>query len=122
MKTTIDKTFVEFIIEQIQDVGDISYKYMFGGCAIYCKNKVVALVCNNLLYIRPTEGGKKFIKNVCEKPPYSGAKLHFLIEDEIEDKEWLCKLIKITAKELPKPKAKKHKVGSNCMIRQDHHK
>jgi TfoX/Sxy family transcriptional regulator of competence genes len=107
MKTTIDKSFVEFIVGQIQEVGDISYKYMFGGCAIYYKNKVVALICDNSLYIRPTEGGRNFIKNVCEESPYPGAKLHFLIEDKIDDKEWLCELIKITAEKLPEPKSKK---------------
>ena len=101
-KTKLDKSFVEYVINQIQDVGDISYKYMFGGCAIYCRDKVVALVCNNKLYIRPTQSGRKFIKNVCEEPPYRGAKLHFLIEDNIDDKEWLCNLIKITAEELNK--------------------
>jgi TfoX/Sxy family transcriptional regulator of competence genes len=96
----LDKSFVEFIIGQIESVGNISYKYMFGGCAIYCKNKVVALICNNKLYIRPTKNGKKFIKTIIEESPYPGAKAHFLIEGEVDDKEWLCALIKITAKEL----------------------
>jgi len=107
MKASIDKSFVEFIVEQIQDVGDISYKYMFGGCAIYCKNKVVALVCDSSLYLKPTQNGKEFIGNVCEKPPYKGAKPHFLIGDKVEDKEWLSELIRITAEELPEPKSKK---------------
>ena len=107
MKTKIDKSFVEYIIEQIQSIGDISYKYMFGGCAIYCKNKVVALVCDNSLYVRPTENGRNFIGNACKKPPYKGAKPHFLIEDKIDDKEWLSELIRITAEELPEPKTRK---------------
>jgi TfoX/Sxy family transcriptional regulator of competence genes len=67
----------------------------------------MALICDNKLYIRPTQSGRKFIKNVCEEPPYRGAKPHFLIEDNIDDKEWLCNLIKITAEELPQPKRKK---------------
>jgi len=107
MNNSIDKSFVDFVVGQLHDVGDISYKYMFGGCAIYWKNKVVALICDNSLFIRPTENGKKYIKNVCEKSPYPGAKLHFLIEDKIDDKEWLCELIKKTAEELPEPKTRK---------------
>ena len=103
-KKKLDRSFVDFIIDQIQDVGDISYRYMFGGCAIYCGNKVVALICNNQLYIRPTQKGRKFIKIVNEKPPYPGAKPHFLVEDNIDNKEWLCDLIKITAEELLQPK------------------
>ena len=100
----LDKSFVEYIVEQIQNAGDISYKYMFGGCAIYRGSKVVALICDNQLYIRSTKNGKKFIKIVNEKPPYPGAKPHFVIEDNIDDKEWLCDLIRITAEELPQPK------------------
>ena len=96
----LDKKFVEYVVGQMQDTGDISYKYMFGGCAIYIGNKVVALVCNNKLYVKPTESGRKFIKNVYEEPPYEKAKPYFLIDDKIEDKEWLCQLIRITADEL----------------------
>lgn len=107
MKNNLDKSFVEFVVKQIKDIGNISYKYMFGGCAIYWQKKVVALVCNSSLYVRPTEGGRNFIKNVYEESPYPSAKLHFLIEDRIDDKEWLGELIKITAKELPGPKIKK---------------
>jgi TfoX/Sxy family transcriptional regulator of competence genes len=109
MKTSIDKSFVEFIVDQVKDIGSISYKYMFGGCAIYCRSKVVALICNNQLYVRFTQGGKKFIENPQEKSPYPGAKSHFLIEDKIDNKEWLRNLIRITAEELPEPKAKRQK-------------
>ncbi|MFA5086888.1 MAG: TfoX/Sxy family protein [Candidatus Paceibacterota bacterium] len=107
MKAKLDKSFVEYVVDQIQDMGDVSYKYMFGGCSIYFRNKVVALICNNQLFVKPTLDGKRFIKNVNEQSPYPGAKSHFLIEDEIDDKEWLIELIKITAGELPEPKRKK---------------
>lgn len=107
MKAKLDKSFVEYVVDQIQEMGDISYKYMFGGCSIYFQNKVVALICNNQLFVKLTLGGKEFIKNVNEEPPYPGAKPHFLIKDEIDNKEWLVELIKITAEELPEPKRKK---------------
>ena len=50
--------------------------------------------------------GKQLIKTVNEKPPYPGAKPHFLIEDNIDNKEWLCNIFRITDKELPQPKQK----------------
>ena len=100
MTDKLDKKFVEFVVEQMKDAGDISYKYMFGGCTIYSGNRVVALVCGNGLYVKPTQSGRKFIENVCEKSPYPGAKLHFLVDNRINDKEWLCRLIRITADEL----------------------
>jgi TfoX/Sxy family transcriptional regulator of competence genes len=102
MKNKLDHSFVEYVVEQIQNAGNISYKYMFGGCAIYFEKKVVALICDNQLYIRPTKKGRDYIKNVEEQSPYPGAKPHFLIEDKIDDKEWLCDLIKITVENLEK--------------------
>ncbi|HBE01135.1 MAG TPA: competence protein TfoX [Spirochaetia bacterium] len=101
-----DKDFVEFIVEQIKNAGIITYRKMFGEYAIYSDNKVVALICDNQLFVKPTEGGKSFIGNVKEAPPYPGAKMSFLIEDEIDNQEWISQLIRITAKELPEPKIK----------------
>jgi TfoX/Sxy family transcriptional regulator of competence genes len=104
-----DKDFIEFIVDQIKNAGVITYRKMFGEYAIYSDGKVVALVCDNQLYIKPTENGRSFIENVVEKPPYPGAKLYFLIEDRIDDREWLSQLVRITAKELPEPKQKNKK-------------
>ena len=104
-----DLSFVEFIVEQIENTGNITYKKMFGEYTIYVDSKIVALVCDNQLFIKPTEGGRSFIGDVVEAPPYPGAKLSFLIEDKIEDREWISDLISITEKELPEPKPKKKK-------------
>ncbi len=102
-----NKDFVEFIIDQIKDAGVITYRKMFGEYAIYSDGKVVALVCDNRLFVKPTEGGRSFAGEVKEAPAYPGAKMSFLIEDQLEDREWLSELIRITAGELPAPKAKK---------------
>jgi len=102
-----DLSFVEFIVDQIETGGDISYRKMFGEYAIYCRGKVVALVCDNKLFVKPTESGRAFIGNVVEAPPYPGARPAFLIEDQIEDREWISQLIDITERELPMPKPKK---------------
>jgi TfoX/Sxy family transcriptional regulator of competence genes len=101
--------YVEFIVDQMENAGEVTYKKMFGEYAIYCDAKVVALVCNDQLFIKPTEAGKSFIDDVVEAPPYPGAKLYFLIEEKIEDREWISNLIRLTAKELPKPKVKSRK-------------
>jgi TfoX/Sxy family transcriptional regulator of competence genes len=102
-----DEDFIKFLVEQMELAGAIRYRKMFGEYAIYCNEKVVALVCDNKLFVKPTEGGRAFIGEVVEAPPYQGAKLSFLIEEQFEDKEWLCELITITEKELPVPKPKK---------------
>jgi TfoX/Sxy family transcriptional regulator of competence genes len=101
--------FVEFIVDQVSDAGIITYKKMFGEYAIYSDGKIVALVCDNKLFVKATEGGRSFIKDVVEVPPYPGAKLSFFIEDKFEDREWISNLIRITVNELPEPKPKKKK-------------
>ncbi len=104
-----DISFVEFVVEQIQNAGVVRYRKMFGEYALYCNDKVIALICDNQLFIKPTEAGKLFIGKVVKASPYPGAKPSFLIEDQIEDREWLCNLVRLTENELPKPKPKKIK-------------
>ena len=104
-----DKNFVEFIVDQIDNAGQITFKKMFGEYAVYCDGKVVALVCDNRLFVKPTEGGRAFIGDVVEAPAYTGAKPSFLIDDRIENREWISNLITITYNELPEQKIKKKK-------------
>lgn len=101
-----DESFVEFIADQMGDAGHISYRKMFGEYALYCDGKVVALICDNQLFVKPTQGGKSYIGQIREIAPYPGARLYFFIEDAFEDREWLSGLIKKTASELPFPKPK----------------
>lgn len=72
-----DARFVEFVLGQIADAGKINAKKMFGEYAIYCNEKVVALICDNQLFIKPTVAGRAFIGNVVEAPAYVGAKPSF---------------------------------------------
>jgi len=104
-----DKEFVDFVVNHIENAGEITAKNMFGEYGIFSNRKIFALICDNKLFIKPTESGREFIKNVVESPPYKGAKPSFLIEDKIEDKEWLSELVIISVIELPEPKPKKKK-------------
>lgn len=101
--------FVDFVSDQIKNSGEITAKKMFGEYGIYSDGKLFGLICDNKLFIKPTDSGRKFIGNVVEAPPYEGAKPSFLIEDKIEDSEWLSELVRISLKELPAPKPKKKK-------------
>jgi TfoX/Sxy family transcriptional regulator of competence genes len=104
-----ETNFVDFVLEQIKNSGEITAKKMFGEYGIYSDAKLFGLVCNNKLFIKPTNSGREFIGNVVEAPPYEGAKPSFLIEDKIEDSEWLSELVRISLIELPAPKPKKKK-------------
>ena len=105
-----DLNFVEYIRDQINSDGQVSCKKMFGEYAIYYGEKVVALVCDNQLFVKPTVGGRSLIGSVVEAPPYPGAKPYFLISEQLDDRSWLSGLMQVTASEVPAPKPKKPKV------------
>jgi TfoX/Sxy family transcriptional regulator of competence genes len=104
-----DQGFVEFVADQMRGAGRISFRKMFGEYAIYCDDKVVALVCDDRLYVKQTAAGRAFIGEPVEAPPYDGAKPHFVIEERLDDRAWVSELIHTTAAELPVPKPKKPK-------------
>ncbi len=104
-----DQTFVDFIVDQIENAGEISAKKMFGEYALYSGEKMFALICDDKLFIKPTQAGRAFIGDVVEASPYPGAKPSFLIEEKVEDRGWLSELVRISVKELPMPKPKKKK-------------
>jgi TfoX/Sxy family transcriptional regulator of competence genes len=106
-----DPGFVEYVCDQLQGAGVISSRKMFGEWAIYSGTKVVALVCDDRLFVRPTTAGRVFIGEPVEASPYPSAKPHFLIEDRIDDREWLAGLIRVTEREIPFPKSKERKTG-----------
>ena len=100
-----DQDFIDFVLDQVS--ADLSYRHMFGGATLYLNGKVVALICDNQLFVKPTAAGRDYIGTVVEAPPYEGARNSFLIADELEDTEWLTELFVITERALPAPKPKK---------------
>jgi TfoX/Sxy family transcriptional regulator of competence genes len=104
-----EQKFVDYIVDQIGFSKQVTNKKMFGEYGLYFDNKLFALICDNKLFIKPTESGRAYINDVVEAPPYPGAKPSFLIEEKLDDRDWLRKLIKITVNELPEAKLKKNK-------------
>ncbi len=81
---------------------------MFGEFGVYCDGKMIALICNDQLFMKPTAAGRAFIGDVSEASPYPGAKPCFLIsEDRWDDSDWLAQLVRVSAVELPAPVKKK---------------
>ncbi len=97
--------FVEYVADQMSDAGNITYRKMFGEYGIYCDGKIFALVCEDQLFIKITEGGRRIAPELSEAQPYEGAKPYFLIED-VDDRAFLTELVTATCKELPVPKPK----------------
>ena len=103
-----DREFVMFVCEQLRGAGEISSRRMFGEAAVYFRDKVVGLVCDNQLFVKPTEAGRTKIGVPLEAPPFPGANNWFLLAD-LDDPEFLADLIRTTADALPVPKIKTKK-------------
>ena len=97
---------VAFIADQSGLGERLTYKRMFGEYALYLDTKVVAFICNNSLFLKPTDAGRALLGAPNEAPPYPGAKNYFLLEQELEDTSLLRKALEITASVLPLPKPK----------------
>lgn len=98
--------FAQFITDQLSDLGNITTRRMFGEYALYSDGKVVGLICDNQLFVKPTEKGRAFIGDPVMAPAFNGAKPSYLIEDRLDDRRWLGELISLTASEVPLPKKK----------------
>ena len=97
--------FVQYIIDQCSGAGEISVKKMMGDYCIYCDGVIFGLICDNNFYVKVTEPGWAVLKEVILRPPYEGAKDYFYISD-VDDREYLISLIRVTILALPKLKLK----------------
>lgn len=99
-----DLSFVEYVCDQAGLPGRLAFRKMFGEYALYLDGKVVALVCDNHLFVKPTpEGRALLLSTVDEQPPYPRGKPHFRIGAELDDRDALRRLLLATAEALPQP-------------------
>ncbi len=105
-----DKGTVEYITEQAAGAGGVTARKMFGEYALYRHGKVVALICGDMLFVKPTDPGRALIGVPEMAPAYPGAKPSFRVAGDLwDDADWLSALIRATAEALPEPKARKPK-------------
>ncbi len=99
---------MDFLLDQLAGLAHVSAKKMFGEYCLYLAGKPVALVCDDQLFLKPTQAGCGMVQQAIEGAPYPGAKPHLLITADLwDDRDWLCQLIQATHDELPLPKPKK---------------
>lgn len=101
------KETIEYILEKLGDYKRFSARAMFGEYALYADGKVVALVCDDLLYVKILPASNE-LENICEKDtPYDGAKLHYVVEEEqLSTIGNLPEILFAVAKSLPAKKKK----------------
>lgn len=104
-----ERGFVEYVCEQMLGAGAISFRKMFGEYAMYCDGKVVALVCDNQLFLKPTAAGRALLDHVREGAPFPGSKRWIVADEWLDDGDFVAKLVRVTAAELPLPRPKVRK-------------
>lgn len=106
------KEFAAYVADQLRDAGEITCRKMFGEYGLYCDGLFFAMVCDDQLFVKITEGGKRLAPELPKVPPYEGARPCFLVE-AVDDRGFLTELASVTCRELPPPKPRKRRKQNN---------
>ena len=101
-----DKEYLDFILEQLSELDEITYKAMMGEYIIYYRGKIVGGVYDDRFLVKPVKAAKSMMPEAEPELPYEGAR-EMLLVDDVENKEFLQELLKAMYDELPAPKKKK---------------
>lgn len=102
------KEYLEFILGQLSELEDITYRTMMGEFIIYYRGKVVGGIYDDRLLVKPIKSAIRYMPTATYELPYDGAK-EMLLVDELDNKEFLVELFNAMYEELPTPKVKKKK-------------
>lgn len=100
-----NEDFVLYIVDQCSGAGEIAVRKMMGDYCIYCNGVLFGLICDNNLYVKETEVGASMVDEVVLRQPYPGAREYLHIA-EVDDRDFLADLVKVTLYELSSSKAK----------------
>ena len=97
--------YLRFVIEQLSDLAEITYRPMMGEYIIYYRGKIIGGIYDNRLLVKPVKAAINYMPEAVYELPYDGAKKMLLVR-EIENKEFLTGLFKAMYDDLPVPKKK----------------
>jgi TfoX/Sxy family transcriptional regulator of competence genes len=104
--STSNETIAD-ILERLEPL-DVRARSMFGEYGIYCNEKIVALVCDDRFYLKPTAAVERLPFELEPCPPYPGAKEYLILDDRhMQDRAQFQRLVAATADLLPAPKPKR---------------
>ena len=99
------KDYLDFILEQLSELDEISYRAMMGEYVLYYRGKVFGGIYDDRFLVKPTKTAKAMMPEADLEFPYDGAKEMILVDD-VENKEFLRELVEAMYEELPTPKKK----------------
>ena len=102
------KEYLEFILGQLSELEEITYRPMMGEFIIYYRGKIVGGIYDNRLLVKPVKSAISYMPTASYELPYEGAK-EMLLVDAVDNREFLTALFHAMYNELPVPKSKKKK-------------
>ena len=102
------KEYLDFILEKLSDLEEITYRSMMGEFIIYYRGKIVGGIYDESFLVKPVKSAINYMPSARYELPYEGAK-EMLLVDEVDDKEFLTGLLNAMYDELPAPRKKKKK-------------
>lgn len=100
------KEYLDFILEQLSELSEITYRAMMDEYIIYYRGKIVGGIYDDRLLVKPVKSALSLVPQAIYELPYEGAKEMLLVED-VDSKEFLTRLFNTMYDELPTPKKKK---------------
>lgn len=94
------KEYLDYILEQLSGLDDVSYRKMMGEYIIYYKNRIIGGIYDDRFLVKPTDSAKRLMPEAVSELPYKGAKPMLLVENT-DDRDFLCELLNVLADELP---------------------
>jgi len=99
------KDYLDYILNQLSDLDDISYRAMMGEYIIYYRSKIIGGIYDDRFLVKPVKAAVAMMPDADRELPYEGAKAMLLVDD-VENKEFLKELLETMYAELPMPKKK----------------
>ena len=100
------KEYLDFILEQLSELDEITYREMMGEYIIYYRGKVVGGIYDDRFLIKPVKSAMNMMPEAGLELPYEGAK-EMLLVDDVDNRAFLCELVQSMWEELPEKKKKK---------------
>ena len=97
------KEYLEFILEQLSDLDEITYRAMMGEYILYYRGKIIGGIYDDRLLVKPVKSAVAFMPDATFELPYEGAK-EMLLVDDVDNRDFLAKLFNAMYDELPLPK------------------
>ena len=100
------KEYLEFIMEQLSGLEDVSWRAMMGEYILYYRGKIVGGIYDDRFLVKPVKPALAMMPEAEKELSYEGAK-EMLLVDNVDDRDFLCELLEAMCDELPAPKKKK---------------